>query len=94
MIRGVTQAKRLVLFAYMSKKYKTLYTTFATDLVNLLSANGPGIKIDNPTLDYSLTQKIPINNKAASLIIKTIKKNPAAKKIAYKIYRLINTICY
>ena len=76
MIRGITQAKRLVLFSYMSKKYKTLYATFATDLVNLLSANGPGISIDNPTLDYKLTQKIPLNSKTARLIIKTIKKKP------------------
>jgi len=56
----------------------------------LLNANGPGIRLDNPTLDYHLTEKIPLAGSVSKKLIYLVKKNSITRKMAYKIYRLLN----
>jgi glycosyltransferase involved in cell wall biosynthesis len=89
MIRHISKSKKLLLSQYMSQKYKNFYGTFAADIFNLLNANGPGIVIDNPTLDYDLSEKLPFGGIFSAKFISIIKRNRHAKAIAYKIYRLI-----
>lgn len=91
MVRAISKTKKLLLYEYISKKHKEFYATFAPDLFNLLNANGPGLVLDNPTLDYHLTDKLPFGGRAARLLIGQVKKNRVLKTMAYKVYKLLNT---
>jgi glycosyltransferase involved in cell wall biosynthesis len=90
MVRGITTIKRLAIAQYISNKHKNFYGKFAPEIFNLLNANGPGIFLDNPSLDYDLSDKIRLGGKLTGKIISLVKKNRVAKTIAYKIYRLLN----
>jgi len=90
MIRGISTIKKLSIARYISEKHKEFYGTFATEIFNLSNANGPGIFLDNPTLDYDLSDKIRFGGKLTGRIISLVKRNRVAKTIAYKLYRLIN----
>jgi hypothetical protein len=74
----------------LAKKHNEFYATFAADLFGLLNANGPGIFIDNPTLDYHLADKIPFAGKLSKKLIRLVKKNKLTRNAALKIYRLLN----
>ncbi len=89
MIRELSRAKKLVLYQQISNKHKQFYATFAADIFNLHNANGPGIALDNPSLDYHLTDKVPFKGLASQKLIKLIKRNRHAKAIAYKLYRIL-----
>jgi glycosyltransferase involved in cell wall biosynthesis len=89
MIRAVSRSKKLYIYQYISNKHKQLYATFATDVFNLLNANGPGILQDNPSLDHHLGDRIPFGGKLSAKIIALVKKNRFAKTIAYKMYKLL-----
>jgi glycosyltransferase involved in cell wall biosynthesis len=90
MIRNISMTKKLLLYEHISKKNKEFYSTFATEIFNLLNANGPGTHLDNPTLDYHLTSKLPFGGRLARMVISQVKRNRLAKALAYKIYRLFN----
>ena len=90
MIRDVSKSKKLFLYQYISQKHKDFYASFAADLFNLSNANGTGISLDNPTLDYHLSDKLPFNNELSRKVITLIKKNRYAKRAAYRLYRLLN----
>ncbi len=90
MIRGINNSRKLILYQYMAVKHAKFYANFAADLFNLLNANGPGIILDNPTLDYHLADKLPFGKKKSQRIISLIKKNRYIKTIAYRLYRLLN----
>ncbi len=90
MVRGLSKEKKLVLFQHISEKHKRIYAKFAPDLFNLLNANGPGLNMDNPSLDHHLADKIPFGGNFSLKLIKLIKRNRYVKPLAYKIYRLLN----
>jgi glycosyltransferase involved in cell wall biosynthesis len=90
MARGISRTKKIYLFQYISNKHKGLYTNFAAEIFNLLNANGPGTVLDNPSLDFHLSDNVPFNNRVTVMLIKLIKRNRLAKKIAYRVYRIIN----
>ena len=89
MIRHISKSKKLFLYQYISHKYKDFYATFAADIFNLLNANGPGIILDNPSLDHNLTEKLPFGGRYSAKFISLIKRNRYAKGFAYRVYRLI-----
>jgi hypothetical protein len=90
MIRGISKAKKIVLYEYISGKHQKFYSSFAAEVFNLLNANGTGILLDNPSLDYHLADKIPLGSNLSRKLITLIKKNRYAKTIAYRVYRLVN----
>ena len=90
MIRDVSKSKKLFLYQYISHKHKDSYASFAAELFNLSNTNGSGVSLDNPTLDYHLSDRIPLNNEISRRLITLIKKNRYAKKAAYRLYRFIN----
>jgi glycogen synthase len=90
MARGFNKSNRLYLHQLLAEKHKEFYATFAAELFGLLNANGPGIFLDNPTLDYHLTEKIPLAGSLSKKIIYLVKKNSITRKMAYKIYRLLS----
>jgi glycosyltransferase involved in cell wall biosynthesis len=87
MFRAISKTKKLNLYQYISNKHKQFYATFASDIFNLLNANGPGILLDNPTLDYHLADNMPFGRKLSGKIITLVKRNRFIKSIAYKIYK-------
>ena len=90
MVRKFNDSIRLYLQQLLAEKHKEFYATFATELFGLVNANGPGMYVDNPTLDYHLAKKIPFAGSLSKKLISLIKKNELTRKIAYKIYRLLN----
>lgn len=89
MIRAISRPKKLFLFQHITASHKQFYATFAADTFNLQNANGPGIFMDNPSLDYHLVDQLPFGGKLAKKIIALIKRNELAKTTAYKIYKLL-----
>lgn len=89
MIRSISKTKKLLLYQYISHKHKDFYATFASENFNLLNANGPGIVLDNPSLDYYLAEKLPFRGAISTKIISMVKQNSFMKAIAYRIYRLV-----
>lgn len=87
MIREISREKKLLLYQYIAEKHKNYYATFAADISNLANANGPGILLDNPTLDLFLSDKAPFGSKLSLRLIRIIKKNRHARIVAYKIYK-------
>jgi glycosyltransferase involved in cell wall biosynthesis len=90
MIRDVSKTKKILLQQYIADKHKQFYATFATEVFGLLNANGPGVFLDNPSLDLHLTEKIPFAGSLSRKLIYLIKKNNLTRKIAYRIYKLLN----
>lgn len=89
MARRFTVEKILFSTKYISLKHSSLYSQYAGELTSLLNANGPGYKIDNPTLDYEKKQSIPDWLPFKETIISTIRKSPFVKKIALGIYKAV-----
>lgn len=90
MARAFNKSNRLYLYQLLAEKHKEFYATFAAEVFGLLNANGPGFLLDNPTLDYHLAEKIPFTGNLSRRLIYLIKKNKITKRMAYKIYRLLN----
>jgi glycosyltransferase involved in cell wall biosynthesis len=90
MARGFNRSNRLYLYQLLAKKHQEFYATFAAELFGLLNANGPGILLDNPSLDYHLAAKIPFAGGLSRRLIYLIKKNRFVRAMAYRIYRLLN----
>jgi glycosyltransferase involved in cell wall biosynthesis len=89
MIRAISKSKKLYLSQHISNKHKNFYATFAAEVFNLVNANGPGIVIENPSLDYHLADRIPFGGRLSGRIIALVKKNRFIKTVAYKVYKLI-----
>ena len=90
MARGFNKSNRLYLYQLLAAKHSEFYASFAAELFGLLNANGPGIFIDNPSLDYHMADKIPFAGKLSKKLIQLVRKNKLARKAAVKIYRLLN----
>ncbi|MFT3677931.1 MAG: glycosyltransferase [Chitinophagaceae bacterium] len=92
MFRAVSKTKRLLLSQHIAGTHKRVYADFAGEVFNLQNANGPGILLDNPSLDYHLADKLPFAGKISLQMIKLIKKNKHIKTIAYRVHRIIKKI--
>jgi hypothetical protein len=90
MARGFNNSNRLYLYHLLAEKHREFCATFAPEVFGLLNANGPGISLDNPSLDYHLAGKIPFAGSLSRRLIYLIKKNRFVRAVAYKIYRLLN----
>jgi glycosyltransferase involved in cell wall biosynthesis len=89
MYRAISKSKKLNLYQHISNKHHRFYGSFAVELFNLLNANGPGILLDNPSLDYHLADKMPVGGKLSRMIIALMKKNRLVKTVAYKMYKML-----
>lgn len=91
MIRAISTNKKLHLLQYIAEKHKKFYAIFAAEIVNLLQANGPGLALDNPTLDYVLYSRYPVVNKLAAKAVLYVKAHPRLKKLALTMYRKLKS---
>jgi glycosyltransferase involved in cell wall biosynthesis len=89
MARAFTTDKQLYLYRLISEKHADFYATFATDISNLLNANGPGINYDNPTLIYDLPGAGFIGQRVKQKMIAIIKANRILRKAAIKVKRYL-----
>ena len=88
MVRAFTKEKKIYLYRLIADKHSHFYSTFASEITNLLNANGPGVDYDNPTLIYDLPGNNWLGPKIKNKIISKIKSNQFTRKIAIKAYRL------
>jgi glycosyltransferase involved in cell wall biosynthesis len=85
MFRKATREKLLYSNRYIADKHREYFTRFATQVIHLLNANGPGYQFDNPTFGVRPTT---IQEKDAMLTrhLKTlVKNNPRLKRLALSI---------
>ena len=85
MIRKITREKLLYSYKYIAEKHSSYYATFATQINNLLNANGPGFLFDNPTFAVSVVTNAESNNWLFRKAKAFIKKNKTLKKIALRL---------
>ncbi|MEJ8804059.1 glycosyltransferase [Pontibacter sp. H249] len=89
MIRNITKVKKQILIEYITQKHRKAYSNYGIEIYNLSSENGPGIFLDNPTLDYDVINRLPFGQKINQRIVSTLKRNKKAKQFAYRIYKLL-----
>jgi hypothetical protein len=82
MIRKITREKLLYSYKYIAEKHTSYYATFATQINNLLNANGPGFLFDNPTFAVTVNTNTENNSWLYRKAKAFIKKNKTLKKIA------------
>jgi glycosyltransferase involved in cell wall biosynthesis len=82
MFRNITREKLLYSNAYISEKHKDFYAKFATQIINLLNANGPGYLYDNPTFETRVSIKSGGESKLFFKLKNFIKKNERLKRAA------------
>jgi glycosyltransferase involved in cell wall biosynthesis len=85
MIRKITREKLLYSYKYIAEKHSPYYSTFATQINNLLNANGPGFLFDNPTFAVTVTTNAESNSWLYRKAKAFIKKNKTLKKIALRL---------
>jgi glycosyltransferase involved in cell wall biosynthesis len=85
MIRNITREKLLYSNKYISEKHQSYYSIFATQLINLLNANGPGYLFDNPTFPLEVTTSVQSETGVKSWLKQKVKQNEFLKRIALSI---------
>jgi glycosyltransferase involved in cell wall biosynthesis len=85
MIRKITREKLLYSYKYIAEKHSSYYSTFATQINNLLNANGPGFLFDNPTFAVNVFTNAESNSWLYRKAKAFIKKNKTLKKIALRL---------
>jgi glycosyltransferase involved in cell wall biosynthesis len=89
MFRNLSREKKILLHQYIANKHRSVYSRYANELIGFLSANGPGILMDNPSLDFHLEDKLPWKGPLAKRVVSIIKGNKYASSAAYKLYRFL-----
>lgn len=87
MARGFNKSNMSYSYRLMAEKHKHFYATFAHEITNLLTANGPGYGYENPTLDYHLYPSKSMQSYWVRKIILGIKRQPLLRKVALSFYR-------
>jgi glycosyltransferase involved in cell wall biosynthesis len=85
MIRKITREKLLYSYKYIAEKHTSYYATFATQINNLLNANGPGFLFDNPTFAVSVVTNAESNSWLFRKAKAFIKKNKTLKSIVLRL---------
>lgn len=88
MARLFTTDKQLYLYRLISKKHSEFYSIHASEITNILNANGPGINYDNPTQIYSLGGNDIFGKKISRKAIEILKKKPFLRKLALKFKKI------
>lgn len=89
MYRGLTRYKALYSHEYVSGKHSHLYQMYASDIFNLMNANGPSFAYDNPTFAMKVSSRQQSDNGLVSNLKTFVKRNPALKKILLQAKGLI-----
>jgi glycosyltransferase involved in cell wall biosynthesis len=90
MFRGLNREKWLYAYKYIAEKHSHYYAKFASQITNLLNANGPGFLYDNPTFSLTVVANPENNGWIARHTIDVIKKNNTLKRIALRLKKYFN----
>jgi hypothetical protein len=82
MARKFTMEKQLYLYRIISQKHADLFAKHASELSNLLNANGPGMKYDNPTMIYHLPAAGLIGHRLVQRMVVKVKTNIIWRRLA------------
>lgn len=85
MARAFTTDKKLYLYRKIANKHADFYALHASEVINLLNANGPGIGPDNPTLIYDLFGTRIFSARIRQKLVAAIKSKPKLRKAALMI---------
>ncbi|HVW60388.1 MAG TPA: glycosyltransferase, partial [Puia sp.] len=90
MFRQTTPEKLLYSNRYIAEKNRDYYTRFATEVINILNANGPGHQFDNPTISVRPSTTIENESRLVRHLKSAVKKSPGLKRIALTIKHKLN----
>lgn len=90
MFRRATPEKLLYSNRYIAEKNKDYYSQYATEVINILNANGPGHQFDNPTIGVRASV-IPLRDSRLVRHLKTaVKRSARLKSLALAIKHKLN----
>ncbi|RYZ21308.1 MAG: glycosyltransferase, partial [Sphingobacteriales bacterium] len=89
MIRGISTVKKQHLLDHIMASHAAIYSKFAAGILALQNANGPGLPLDNPTLDKALDTQLPFGIKIPAGLVAIVKRNRFIKRMAYMAYKAI-----
>ncbi|MBP7554801.1 MAG: glycosyltransferase [Chitinophagaceae bacterium] len=89
MARSFNRSNMLYTYQLLANKHFELYRKYATEVAGLITANGPGFFIDNPTLDYHLTAGLPRGLRMFRKMGSRLMKNKFFRKTAIQIIRRV-----
>jgi glycosyltransferase involved in cell wall biosynthesis len=81
MYRSLTRHKALYSHQYLSSKYSDIYKEYASDIFNLMNANGPSFAYDNPSFGMRVSSVQQSDTGIVSNLKTFVKRNPALKKL-------------
>jgi len=90
MFRQATPEKLLYSNRYIAEKNKDYYARFATQVINILNANGPGYQFDNPTFGVRSSTVVQHDNRLVQHLKAVVKKSPRLKRFALTIKNKLN----
>lgn len=90
MFRQTTPEKLLYSNRYIAEKNRDYYTRFATEVINILNANGPGHQFDNPTISVRPSTTVENESRLVRHLKSAVKKSPGLKRIALTIKHKLN----
>jgi glycosyltransferase involved in cell wall biosynthesis len=90
MFRQATPEKLLYSNRYIAEKNKDYYARFATQVINILNANGPGYQFDNPTFGVRSSTVVQHDNRLVQHLKAAVKKSPRLKRFALTIKNKLN----
>jgi len=88
MFRNISTEKLLYSNKYITEKHSFYYAKFATQIINLLNANGPGYRFDNPTFMVKFSSKSVRESAALTFLKNLVRRNEKLKRILLTIKKI------
>lgn len=88
MIRNISREKLLYSNKYIAEKHSAYYAKFATQIINILNANGPGYLYDNPTFGIKVVVTPEKTNSFINWLKRYARRNERIKKILLTIKKI------
>lgn len=89
MARQFTIEKQLFLYRLLSTKHRDFFSSYASEIINLLHANGPGMHFDNPSISYDLKKSNLLFKLITPKLLQLIKRQPLLRKVAIRIKKFL-----
>lgn len=85
MSKGFNDTNQKYLYELIAKKHELTMSKFTVSLYGLLTANGPGYKIDNPTKSSATYSSNGFLNSKARWFVEKAKRNPRIRSVVLKL---------
>jgi hypothetical protein len=88
MFRSISREKLLYSNKYIAEKHSAYYAKFATQIINILNANGPGYLYDNPGFGLKVEVRSEKENPFVGKLREYVRRNEKLKKIFLTVKKL------